>query len=569
MSIAWIHWSYYPKLGGGILSLATAFKSAKNLGALTEAWIQFVKVELKARQAETTVMLQLDSAASMVAPAALVASIVSMANLSVPGRPVRVLLIGSDPLIRFDKSAWASLAGELLGVPGSVEIFLTADEDVKSDFSHLAKTLELKSCRVLCHEDAREGRGEMVDLAIWLHPANESSDPIESENKVTALALAKTHSVPTYSGSFNEVDVHAQNYLLHDDGMQIVPFGGAVQRGSPAINRYGISTAGVGVEGGWAAILGRLNQSTPFLEAKHISVVRTAMRLVCAEGAIHSSWSLGQRINGVAFNRIIPLGLLGNMAVDPQTGHLFRQDEDSNELRLIGHLWADELKTMPVGKNDLLLWASGLKLAFQSDLPKEDARRKEAIQVLEEGLAAGVLPAGIALARCYEASKAEGSNEKASALYASVGDRHPLSSYSLAYEAIERDDESAAERHLRTAAGFGYPVAMTDLGKLLYSTGRTQEGVQLLESAARAKEAEANYELGELSARGGHLQPALEYFRQAWTYGHTEAAKLAAEVAQYMLAQSIGKRSLIKRELKEISACLTKLDRRLAANVPK
>lgn len=569
MSIAWIHWAYYPKLGAGILTLVTAFKSAKNLGVLTEAWIRFVKAELKARQAESTVKLQLDSAASVVAPAALVASIVSRANLSVHGRPVRVLLLGSDPLIRFDKSAWASLAGELLGAPGSVEIFLTADEDVKSDFSHLAEILELATCRVLCHRDAREGRGERVDLAIWLHPANESSDPIESEIKATALALAKSHSIPTYTASFNEVDVHAQNYLLHDDGMQLVPFGGTVQRGSPAVNRYGISTAGVGVEGGWAAILGQLDQCAPFIGASQIAVVRTAMRLVCAEGAIHSSWTLGQRINGVAFNRIIPIGLLGNMAVDPQTGHLFRQDEDSNELRLIGHLWAEELESMPLAKSDLLLWACGLKLAFQSDLPKEDARRKEAVQVLEEGLAAGVLHAGIALARCYEASKAEGSNEKASALYATVGDNHPLSSYNLAYEAIERDDENAAERHLRTAAGFGYPVAMTDLGKLLYSTGRTQEGVQLLESAARAKEAEANYELGELSARGGHLQPALEYFRQAWTYGHSEAAKLAAEVAQYMLDHSIGKRSLIKRELKEISACLTKLDRRLAADVSK
>ncbi|MNJ73819.1 hypothetical protein D3C77_706630 [compost metagenome] len=107
---------------------------------------------------------------------------------------------------------------------------------------------------------------------------------------------------------------------------------------------------------------------------------------------------------------------------------------------------------------------------------------------------------------------------------------------------------------------------MADLGKLLCSSDRSDEGLKLLADAAALKDVEANYELGEVSAKEGELQAALEHLRHAWTYGHAEAAALAAQVVQYMLEQGIGKRSLVKREAKEIAAYQKKLDRRLAAN---
>lgn len=543
------------------MTLATTFETAKNLGVLTDAWLRHVRSALKARPADIGVKLQVDNAASIVAPGALVATLVRDSGLMSKRGKVRVLLLGSDPLIRFDKSRWASMAGDFLGSPGCVEITLTADEDANSEFSKLAIELELPECSVLSHADAKAGR-EDVDLVIWLHPAMETSDEGELQNMTTAIAMANEQGVPTYTASFNEVDLHAQNFLIHDKAWQLVPLGGSIGRGAASLNRFGIATADLGVEGGWAAILGKLKPSEPRLAAVDIALVRSAMRLVCAEGALHSSWTLGQRVNGVAFNKIIPVGLLGNMAIDPQTGHVFQRDEDSQELRIIGHLWSTMVSTMPAGKQEMLLWACSVKLAFLSELPKEDARRKEAVTSLEEGFADGVVEAGIALARCYEGSKADGSHEKAKGWYQLVGDRHPMGAYSLAYECLEAGDMAGAEGHLRAAAETGYPVAMTDLGKFLCTHGCEDDGLKYLGKAAELKDPEANYELGELSAKGGQFPEALEYLRQAWTYGHSEASALAGEIADYMLAQGIGKRSLVKREIKEIATYQKKLNRR-------
>ncbi|WHT75279.1 hypothetical protein QMY54_00010 (plasmid) [Pseudomonas rhodesiae] len=107
---------------------------------------------------------------------------------------------------------------------------------------------------------------------------------------------------------------------------------------------------------------------------------------------------------------------------------------------------------------------------------------------------------------------------------------------------------------------------MTDLGKMLCDSKRVDEGLALLNEAASRKDPEANYELGELSAKGGDLQGALEFLRAAWIYGHVDAAAFARQVADYMLEHGIGKRSLIKREAKEIAAFQKKLDTRLVAN---
>lgn len=548
------------------MTLSTAFQTAKNLGALTEVWLRYVRSALKAKPVDIGVKLQVDNAASVVAPGALVATIVQESGLQDSKAKLRVLLLGSDPLIRFDKSRWATLAGEFLGRPGSIEIVLTADEDARSDFSKLAATLELPACSVLSHEHAVQGN-ERLDLVIWLHPATETSDEAETLNMVTALAMAGAQGVPTYTASFNEVDLNVQNYLIHESGWQLDPLGGMIGRGARSVNRFGISTSDLGVEGGWAAILGKLAPAERRYTPAEIALVRTAMKLVCSEGALHSSWTLGQRVNGVAFNRIIPVGLLGNMAVDPVTGHVFQQDEDTRELRLVGHLWTSMAKSMPTQKDELLRWACSLKLAFLNELPKEDARRSEAIVTLENGFSEGVVEAGVALARCYENSKANGSQLKAIQWHQKVGIKHPISAYSLAYECIAADDLLGAEAKLRDAVTSGYPVAMTDLGKLLCTSGRYDEGLQWLNQAAALSEAEANYELGELSAKNTRLEEALAYLRNAWTYGHVDAVALAAQVAEYMLKQGIGKRSFVKREAKEIESFQKKLQRRQVKDV--
>lgn len=548
------------------MSLAITFESASNLGALTEAWLRTIKPLLKTQLVELEVKVSLNNAASVMAPGALVANIVRQSGIRWDKRPVRVLLLGSDPLIRFDKSKWASLAGEFLGAPGVVEILCTLDENADSEFSKLATALNLPACSVLTHDEAVESGSLKVDLAIWVHPAAESADEGEALNTGTAMALAIKQGVPVYSASFNEVDLHTQNFLIQHHAVQLQPLGGTIARGAPSINRYGISTFGLGVEGGWGVILAKVEPAQQLGDPGEAALVRTAMRLVCAEGALHTSWSLGQRINGVAFNRIIPMGLLGNMAIDPSTGHVFQQNEDSRELRIIGHLWESELKQMPSSKRELLLWACRIKLAMQSQLPKEDARRKEAITSLEQGFNDGIVEAAVALARCHESSKADGSDLTASLWQSKAGGLHPLSSYGLAYEALGAGDSAAVERYLRIAVAFGYPIAMTDLGKMLCSSEREDEGLALLNKAASRKDPEANYELGELSAKGGDFQGALDFLRVAWTYGHVEAAALASQVADYMLEHGIGKRSLIKREAKEIASFQKKLHARLVAN---
>jgi hypothetical protein len=545
------------------LSLAIAFKNGKNLADLTSAWLRHVKAQLQVVGVDPKVKLQVGDSASLVAPAALVAGIIVESGLPYEHRPLRVLLIGSDPFVRFDHSTWASMAGDLLGCPGGVEIFLNVEEEAISSGYPIAQALNLKHCSVISHSETRNCARDSLDLAIWIHPAAEALDDAEIENRITALHLAAA-GVPTYASALNEADLLGQNYLLNEHAVELQPLGGELARGSRAINRFGISTTSLGVEGGWAAILTKVVPVSSHVDIQDVQRVKAALSLFCVEGAIHNSWSLGQHINGVAFNRVLPVGLIGNMSVDAKTGHLFSESDATKELEIVGHLWSTKLDTMPRTKRDLLLWACDVKLSFLSALPKEDSKRKAAINILEAAMEAGVLAAGVGLARAYEASRLDGAKSKAKALYEEVGDRHPMSAYALAYEAYGRGEVVVAERLFRAAASFGYPIAQTDLGKLLYEAGRHNEGITELAVAAAAGDPEANYVLGELSAKASQLQDALDFLRKAWVLGHAEAAGLAQQIARYMHDNGIGKRSLIKRELKEATSFITKLQTRAA-----
>src|SRR5690606_39102061 len=154
----------------------------------------------------------------------------------------------------------------------------------------------------------------------------QASDPAAVEVAKTADSLAQKSDVPVYTSWFNVSNLHAQNYLLNDQSLRLSPLGGPLKRGSDALYRVAIWTTSVGIERGRAAVLAKLERSTPSCGSEELALVSTALRLRCIEGAIHSSWQLGQRINGVAFNRIIPIGLLGNMALDTSTGHVLSED---------------------------------------------------------------------------------------------------------------------------------------------------------------------------------------------------------------------------------------------------
>lgn len=547
------------------MSLTQAFSSAKNLKELATAWIHHVKQQFRERDVPLEVRLDLDGTAPFVAPSALVATVIANSGLTIEGR-LRVLLLASDPLIRIDNAAWASMAGDLLGRPGQVEIVQCVAVEAPSAFATIAATLELPSSTVTDHQSVCAAGKAAADLAIWLHPANEASEPIEMEMAATAVALAHA-GVPTFAACFNLTDLYSQNYLLDARGVVLEPVAGEVRRGSPAINRFGIGTAGAGVEGGWGAILAQLKPCLPTLSNEEVLLANTALRLRNIEGGLHNSWQFGQRINGVAFNRIIPIGLLGNMALDPATGHVLIEDYTTKELRLSGHLWKSKLNVLPATDvRKLLLWACDVRLCFQMALPKEDHKRTEARELLESAYGAGLVAAGIALARSYEVMTSVEDQAKAAEIYREIGDQHPLSAYFLAHEAAEIGQTEEAERLMRVSASFGYPLAQTDLGKILFSSERGNEALPLFRDAEAVGDTEAAFVLGELNAQAGRFMDSLKHLRKAWGYGHAGAVELAIQVAQHMLATGDGKRSLVKRELREAQDCLKKLTRRVEAH---
>ncbi|MCV0358629.1 hypothetical protein KUC90_29205 [Pseudomonas aeruginosa] len=532
--------------------LQKALQSSKNLGDLTQVWIREITARTRAENVVSTVKLTVGDTASLVAPAALVAEVVLQTGLADKKTPLRVLLIGRDPMIRLDHSVWASLAGDMIGRPGQVVITLTHAEQAITSMYPVAQALRLPHCNVMLPEQILAASQPNVDLAIWVHPAAEVDSPEEQKHGQIALHLHK-NEVPVVACLFNETDLHGQNIILSSAGLSLVPFGEGLKRGSKAINRFGISSRNVGLEGGWGAVLCHLTDSEVRRADNEVALVKAALSLLRLEGGIASSWALGQRINGVAFNRIIPIGLLGNMAVEPTTGHLLAHDDESNRLAILGHLWNEKRKAMPSGGEELLIWAAGVKLSFGQALPKETEKRKSAISALEHAFDQGALDAGIALARGYEATGHEESREKALQLYRRIDTAHPLSAYALAHGAVSSGEQATALRCFGAAAEAGYPLAMSDLA--VFVQQMNIQGIDpwaLLAQAAQLGDPDANVYLAERELKAERLQPSLEYLRQAWQIGHKEALNFAFNLATFMQGQKLGNRHKLKQELRDI-----------------
>ncbi|HCL3347602.1 TPA: sel1 repeat family protein [Pseudomonas aeruginosa] len=532
--------------------LQKALQSSKNLGDLTQAWIREITARTKAENVVSTVKLTVGDTASLVAPAALVAEVILKTGLADEKTPLRVLLVGRDPMIRLDHSVWASLAGEMLGRPGEVEIFLTQAEQAITSMYPVAQALRLPHCSVMLNEEILAADRPEIDLAIWVHPAAEVDSPDEQNYLQIAVHLQKK-AVPVAACVFNETDLHGQNIILSSSGLRLVPLGEGLRRGSKAINRFGISSRNVGLEGGWGAVLCHLTDSEVRRADNEVALVKAALSLLRLEGGIASSWALGQRINGVAFNRIIPIGLLGNMAVEPTTGHLLAHDDESNRLAILGHLWNEKRKAMPSGGEELLIWAAGVKLSFGQALPKETEKRKSAISALEHAFDQGALDAGIALARGYEATGHEESREKALQLYRRIDTAHPLSAYALAHGAVSSGEQATALRCFGAAAEAGYPLAMSDLAVFVQQMNIQEiDPWALLAQAAQLGDPDANVYLAERELKAERLQPSLEYLRQAWQIGHKEALNFAFNLATFMQGQKLGNRHKLKQELRDI-----------------
>jgi TPR repeat protein len=317
----------------------------------------------------------------------------------------------------------------------------------------------------------------------------------------------------------------------------------------------------MGVTGGWGALLTKADIVGMTIPKSHVSAVVSATALLRSEGYETPGWTFGARINGVAFNRILPVGLLGNMAVDERYGYALSEQEKPRLLKVSGHAWSSIMAEMPKTNFNLLHWAARLKLCFNNGLPKEPRRRTEVVDALMAAYRIGVLDAGIALARGYESLKTDKARLDALALYTEIGDRHPMSAYVLAHNALGEGRSAEAELLMQASARFGYPPAITDLGLMAFQGRNQAQGLALLKKAMTLGDPQAAFKWAETQIQQGLYAEALGALRKAWATGHQESLDLAHWLSKEMLEKGLGKRSMVKHELKDIQAFMVKRSR--------
>lgn len=539
------------------MNLQHAFQSARNLGDLAGSWSKYLQALIKDRNITSSIKFSSGDTASLIAPAALVAHLLRLAEINLVGRHARVLILGGDGMARLDRGMWVRYAGAFLGAEGMVEIMQTLDENPQTTLNPVGEALGLEPAAIITHDEIAAGDYPTLDMAVWIHPAVEAGD-YETQTLASASRLLAA-GVPVFACAYNELDLHIQNHVLAAEGVRLELVGGPLARGSSSVNCFGISSSGLGVQGGWGAVLCKLVPSEAEVAPASLHAILAATAMMRAEGATSCQWEFGARVNGVAFNRVLPIGLLGNLAVDEATGYVLKEQDKPRILNVIGHIWEAMRKALPRDKYDLVAWAAKTKLAFNGHLPKELKRRDEVIAALRSAYENGVLDAGIGLARGYESLGTDDARQKAFALYREIGDRHPLSAYALGHEAAAAGELAEAERMLIASANFGYPPAITDVGKLLFTLKQPAKGLAAIRRAASMGDAEGNYLLAESQLEQGQYVETLATLRKAWSVGHTQALDLAYRMCQGMLAKGIGKRSSVKRELADIESFQKKL----------
>lgn len=544
--------NYLQIMRGLNVSLSKAFKQSRNLGDLTAAWVKHLHAEVVARDISTKVKFATGDTASLLAPAALIAKVLVGAGIETEGRAFRVLLLGDDAIARMDRAMWAQYAGNFLGDDTTVKIYQCKDELPTSPLFSVGEALGLQISEVVPHASIEAGEHEEFDLAIWIHPASEVKDHDDS-SLASALAL-HGRGVPVFACVFNELDWHVQNYMLSNEGMQLSLLSDALERGAATINNFGISSQDVGIDGGWGAILCRLEPSNTVLPKQDVDAVYAAVAMLRIEGASNGSWIFGRRINGVAFNKIIPTGLLGSMAVDDKTGYILTENNKPRIINVIGHLWTDQLARMPKSTFELLAWASRIKLAYLNKLPKEEGKRKEAIAILTQAHQDGVIDAAIGLARGYEATGSKEGLALARELYKQVGADHPMSAYAVGHALAEQGQMAKASEFLEISSAFGYPPATTDFGIVQCQLGNVGKGMAAIKKAAALGDSKASFIMAEQMIEEGHYMESFAPLRAAWSIGHAQALETALWLAKNLMDKNMGKRVQLKQELRDIES---------------
>ena len=541
------------------MSLNKAFQQSRNLGDLTSAWIKSLNADVKEKGISTKAKFTIGDSASLLAPAALIAKVLIASGIETEGRTLRVLVLGEDAIARMDRCMWAPYAGKFLGNDTTVKIYQAKDELPESPWHTVGEALGLSISELVSHESIQAGEQDAFDIAIWIHPANEV-DLYDHQSLATAQALSSS-GIPVFACTFSEQDLHLQNYMLSKSALRLALLSEPLVRGSPTINTFGISVQTVGVTGGWGAILCRLEPCSVALPKDDVAAVHAAAAMMRMEGAGHGSWNFGSRINGVAFNKIIPTGLLGNMAIDDKTGYVLTENDKPRIINVIGHLWTDHLARMPKNNFELMAWASRLKLSFLSALPREGKKRDAAIEVLTQAYKDGVLDAAVGLARAYEASSTEEDLALSHELYREVGDRHPMSAYASGHLAVTGGDMQSAVARFESAAEFGYPPAITDLGIAHCQTGNVGKGMAIIKKAAAMGDAKANFIIAEQLIEEGMYSESLASLRAAWSIGHLEALNTAQFLTKAMMDKNLGKRTELKQEIRDIESFMKKRGR--------
>lgn len=535
------------------MNLSQEFTRAANLGVIAKKWYAILEERFRQAGIVTPVKTGIDGAASLLAPAALVAQLILLERLAL-GRPINVLLISDEPVSAMDEGLWLNFTAELAGA-SEVSFFSTFGEDIHSSLYEAGRGIGLKPYQKISLVEAHSLEW---DLAVWVHPAIEAGESAAQIKLVTAL---HSKGCPVYACMYNELDALIQTHGIAGNGLEFGWLNSQIANSrlsKSSINRFGISTADVGIEGGWGAVLTRLQPSSITSTEEDWALIRAAMALYKLEGSAAGSWSLGETIPGVSFNQCCPIGLIGNMAIDPGSGLILSECPTTKVLNVVGHLWLPLLKAMPKTNFELVPWAARVKLAFNAFLTKEEKKRVECIELLEEAFAGGMVEAGLALARGYESVGTKSMKSKADTLYRSIGAGHPMSAYYIAHEALASGSEAVFLSMLRAAVSGGYAPAIADLGVVMIDSGEVEEGQRLLNQAMEQGDAEAAFRLGEAQIKAGDYERAVITLRAAWSKNHQAALNSAYWLCNEMLKCGFGKAGKLKRELKDIQFSISK-----------
>lgn len=519
--------------------LATSFDKSEHLGVLAKDWWSALQLRMKEAGVASTVKTSSQEAASLIAPAALVAQVVKHARPAQAAQ--RVLVLGRDPLFRLDGGRWLNYANDLLGRDAGIEVLTLIDEDAATSFGSVATELGLPRATTISVDQVAVENGCRADMVLWVHPVNEVDSPETEQQASLAIRLA-SGGVPVYACHFSELDHVSQDIILNPQGWSLQLLDEC------PVNRFGISLNGTGIRGGWGAVLTKLNPATASMPAACVEAVRHAFAVLREEGGGASTWNIGDRIKGNPGYSGELVGLLGGMAVETATGRLYQVSPDGKTLDMIGQMWERFPRVMPKDLRELTVWASRAYLNFMTELPPDEKQRKVVVDILQSAIDCGIDEARIGLARCYEATKRQAYQMAADQLYRSCALRSPMAAYYVAHQTIENDPEKG-QQLLRFAAEQGYPFALCDLGISLYQSDDTkQKGVELLKRASAVGDVAASYHLAALAVQDGQYEDAKSFLKGPVECGDRECAEFYLKIVEAQIKSGSGNRKECKNQ---------------------